>query len=248
MCFGFELKNGSWVEQNPSIFKHLKLHQRRMLFLAQYNWYVDASERVYLKNKNLSLQEAFFQSILTLLPKPLSPAIKPKEFIPKEAVLIHLFLNGDPKKVQEYAICLAYIPKTEMARRIYRVFAKDIPGIVFDARSLFLHFVYEKIANRNKDKIVYIKNDEILIESDGKVLLSVVPYLKEVNKDNPMGIKDEINRAWQRLKESRAQALYLVFPRNENFTRHIEVRNCEHQRARLKLVPYTISHSVKENR
>jgi len=246
MYVGFEYINNRWVERMPALFGYLKGYQRRALFLTQYNWCVEQDEKVLVKNCSLSLVDSFFKTILDMRPNPLSPHAKAKDFSPASAVLIHLFLNKDPKQVQRFASSLNFVPKCKMARRIYRLFAKEVPGMIFDARTLFLHFVYEKITKRNPDKKVYIQGDEILIECDGQRLLSVVPYLKQVDKDNPKCVQNEISKAWGRLADNGTKALYLVFPRNQNFTRHIEVRHNNEEKARVKLVPYIISHLAKE--
>ena len=248
MYVGFEYCNGEWVERMPSLFGYLKQYQRRALFLTQYNWCTDPSEKVLVKSCRRPLVEIFYKAITDMIPKPLSPHAKAKNFSPVSAVLIHLFLHKKPKDVQRHASSLTYVPQSLMAKRIYRLFAKEIPGMVFDGRQLFLHFVYEKIAKRNQDKDVYIRGDEILIECDGERLLSVVPCLKQIHKDNPKGAQNEISRAWSRLADNGTQAIYLVFPRNQNFTRHIEVRHSHEEKARVKLVPYIISHLAKECR
>ena len=246
MYVGFEYINGKWIERIPSLFGYLKRYQKRALFLTQYNWCTHHNERVSVKNCHNFLVDAFFKTILDMRPKPLAPQGRIKVFCPASAVLIHLFLNDSPENIQKFAISLAFLPKHLMARRIYRLFAKETPGMMFDAKFLFLHFVYEKIAKRNPEKNVYIDGDEILIEHNGERLLSVVPTLKQVHKDNPNCVQNEISKAWGRLADNGTKALYLVFPRNQNFTRHIEVRHSHEEKARVKLVPYIISHLAKE--
>jgi len=248
MYVGFEYINGRWIERMPSLFGHLKRYQRRALFLTQYYWCAGQDEKVLVKNCTRPLVHSFFKTILDMRPKPLTPHAKARDFSPLSAVLIYLFINKSPQQVQRFASSLTSIPKDLMAKRIYRLFAKETPGMMFDARQLFLHFVYEKIAKRNPDKLVYIQGDEIIIECDGERLLSVVPCLKPVHKDNPKCVQNEISKAWGRLADNGTKALYLVFPRNQNFTRHIEVRHKDEQKARVKLVPYIISHLAKEER
>jgi len=246
MLVGFEFQNGEWIERTPPMFRHLPRPQRRMLFLTQYNLCAEPDERVLLKGCHQPLAEHFFDAIRQSIPKPLSPVSSRLVFCPRSSALIHAFLSGDMHATHAIACNMATLPSFEPAKRIYRLFAKENPGMMFDASGLFLQFVYEKICKRNPDKNVYIECDEIIIEEAGERVLSVVPCVKRVDKNNPKGVEEEISRAWKRLAQNGTRAVYLVFPRNALFTRHIQVRQPHEQCARVKLVPYVISHSVKE--
>lgn len=246
MLVGFEYINGEWVERTPPMFRHLVRTKRRTLFLTQYNLCAPVTERVAAKGCHQPLVQTFFDTIVKDLPKPLSPLSSCHVFCPRSAALIYAFLHKDVRATQALACQMPKVPTHGMARRIYRLFAKENPGMVFDASGLFLQFVYEKICKRNPDKNVYIECDEIIIEEAGERVLSVVPCVKQVDKNNPKCVEAEITQAWKRLAHNGTRAVYLVFPRNQLFTRHIEVRQPYEQCARVKLVPYIISHSVKE--
>ncbi|MBE0495825.1 MAG: hypothetical protein IBX45_05405 [Campylobacterales bacterium] len=246
MLVGFEYQDGAWIERTPRMFRHLLRAQRRALFLTQYNWCAGEEERVMAKGCHQPLVKTFFDSIHQSFPKPLSPAASCQSFCPRSAALMHAFLRQDVHATHRLACSMLAAPSVLTAKRIYRLFAKENPGMVFDASGLFLQFVYEKICKRNPDKNVYIEYDEIIIEEAGERVLSVVPCVKRVDKNNPKCVEEEISRAWKRLAQNGTRAVYLVFPRNQLFTRHIEVRQPYEQCARVKLVPYIISHSVKE--
>ncbi|MFV0481542.1 MAG: hypothetical protein ACK5LP_06125 [Campylobacteraceae bacterium] len=245
MLFGFERVENEWREKTPALFKNLPRSERRRLFLSQYNFCVDSAERIKIKVniKQNTLFETFNKQILSRLKNQnrLSPHPKNILFDVYSAILIKLFTCKEYEKIKEIVDKNIITPKYSKAKLIHRIFAGERSGIVFDAKSLFGQFVFERIKIRNKNRKVSIKDDLIVIEDENrKCLLAVMLCFKEMTKDKIHLAKEEINQGWNYISKSDVPALYLVFPKNEFFKRHIEIKNPCFTNSSLKLVPYCI--------
>jgi hypothetical protein len=155
-------------------------------------------------------------------------------------VLIALFISGDFDRLKVAIKTNASLPKLPQAMLIFRIFSSENCGIMFDAKILFSEFVLEKIIRKNPDKAVYFKDDLIVIEKDGECLLNIMLCFKKFDKDKIYLAKDEIDEAWRKVAKENIKTLYIVFPKNSAFKRHIEVKNPCFADSLVKLVPYTI--------
>ena len=118
-------------------------------------------------------------------------------------------------------------------------------GVCFDADVMFSWFVYDKISRKHFDKKVYLEDGIIFAELDGKKLFGVLPSFKEISKDRFHLADYEISKAIKALDSGELDRMFVVFPRNEKFLKHIEVECNPYVCAgKLKLVPYTISPGI----
>ncbi|MDR0761619.1 MAG: hypothetical protein LBF13_01065 [Campylobacteraceae bacterium] len=243
MLFGFEKMDGKWIERVPALFHSFSRKEQREFFINQYNCCVGKNERIAFKGDLgcFSLFEIFQNEIFSRL--NVKNHLRPntlKLFDPYSAVLIALFLKKDFDKLRAVIKANALLPKLPQAMLIFRIFSSENYGIIFDAKALFSEFVLEKIARKNPDKAVYFKDDLIVIEKDGECLLSIMLCFKRFDKDKMYLMKDEIDEAWRKIAKSNIKFLYIVFPKNSAFKRHIEVKNPCFADSLVKLVPYTI--------
>jgi hypothetical protein len=243
MLFGFERINGKWIERIPALFQPFSPKEQRGFFINQYNHCVGENERIVFKNDfgRFTLFEIFQNNILSKLKtKNALCQNRLKVFDPYSAVLIELFIKGDFDKLHEVIKANASLPKLTCAAMIFRLFSSENCGIMFDAKTLFAEFVLRKIACKNPDKDVYFKDGLIVIEKNGECLLSVMLCFKKFDKDKIYLAKEEIDEAWRKVAKGNIKSLYIVFPKNSAFKRHIEVKNPCFADSLVKLVPYTI--------
>ncbi|MDR2342066.1 MAG: hypothetical protein LBD84_03360 [Campylobacteraceae bacterium] len=243
MLFGFEKINGKWTERVPALFHSFSRKEQREFFVNQYNCCVDKNEQIVFRCNfgNFTLFEIFQKEILSRVKvKNTLCKNKPKIFESYSALLIALFIKKDFDTLEAVVKKNAIPPKLPQARLIFRMFSSENCGIVFDAKTLFSEFVLEKIVRKNPDKAVYFKDDLIVIEKDGECLLSIMLCFKKFDKDRIYLVKDEINEAWKKVAKGNIKSLYIVFPKNSTFKRHIEVKNPCFADSLVKLVPYTI--------
>ncbi|MDR1976360.1 MAG: hypothetical protein LBQ18_05155 [Campylobacteraceae bacterium] len=243
MLFGFERIDGRWVERVPTLFQSFSPKEQREFFINQYNCCVGKDERVAFRKGfgSLTLFEIFKSKILSRLKvKNRLRKNELKTFDPYSAVLIALFIKGDYEELKRVIEANAFLPKISQAMLIFRIFSSANCGIVFDAKTLFSEFVLEKITRKNPDKEVYFKDGLIAVEKDGECLLNIMLCFKKFDKDKIYLVKDEIDEAWRKVAKGNIRSLYIVFPKNSAFKRHIEVKNPCFTNSLVKLVPYTI--------
>ncbi|MDR1460744.1 MAG: hypothetical protein LBI78_03795 [Campylobacteraceae bacterium] len=243
MLFGFEKINGKWVEKIPALFQQFSIKEQREFFINQYNCCVSKNERIFVKNNFcfFTLFEIFQNKILSgLEAKNRLCKSKLAIFDSYSALLIALFVKGDFEQLRTTIRANAFLPKLPQAMLIFRIFSSENCGIMFDAKMLFAEFVLEKIARKNPDKDVYFKDGLIVVEKNNECLLSVMLCFKRFDKDKIYLAKDEIDEAWRKVAKGNIKSLYIVFPKNNAFKRHIEVKNPCFADSLVKLVPYTI--------
>lgn len=240
MKFGFLSDIG---EITPSIFSKLNRVNKAKIFINLYNSCVEDElkiPQIYHKF-GLSLQNIFLKRVDELCKFKHQSFKKAVSFCVTSSVIIHAFKNGNLDEIP----VIAGTPKHPAAKLL--MLLKSQNGICFDANIMFSQFVYDKIRRKHLDKNVYFQDGIIFAEHNGRKIFGVLPSFKEISKDRFHLANYEIARAFKALEENGFDRMFVVFPRNTNFLRHIEVDTCCGSyggEARLKLVPYTISHNV----
>ena len=144
----------------------------------------------------------------------------------------------------------AFSTLNEISRRFDREdlsFLAKHPDFCFTISSyeLFSHHVYNRVKRKNPDTIITQKNACIVIEREGcDEALHLYPIWKTIEQHAKHEASAEINQAIDLLETLECKHIYLLFPRNENFRKHIPVRSPKLDALgieyTLKLVPYTI--------
>ncbi|MDO5045405.1 hypothetical protein [Campylobacter sp.] len=240
MKFGFSSDIG---EITPSIFSKLSRSSRAKIFINLYNACVENELRIPKKYAKFEegLEKIFLRRVDDLCKFSHQSFKKSSVFCPFSNVIIHAFRNGNLSDIP----VLNCIPKHSAAKLL--LLLKSQNGICFDANIMFSQFVYDKIRRKHFDKNVYFQDGIIFAEREGRKIFGVLPSFKEISKDRFHLANYEIARAFKALNENGFEKMFVVFPRNVNFSKHIEVEtSCgayAHE-GRLKLVPYTISRDV----
>ena len=126
-------------------------------------------------------------------------------------------------------------------------FIADNPNFCFTINSyeLFSHHVYNRVKRKNPDKVITQEKSRIVVEREEcDEALHLYPIWKTIFKSVEHEAYNEINQAIDLLETLECKHVYLLFPRNENFRKHIPVRSPKLDALgieyTLKLVPYTI--------
>lgn len=113
----------------------------------------------------------------------------------------------------------------------------------------FFDFVYGKIARDTKNRFIEKGEGYIDILPFNSEAIRVIPIWKDVNI-NKLDISDELTIATNLIKEGELNQVYLVYPKNEKFTKHIEIKSpvLEEFDYKIKLIPYSLNSLVKKGR
>ncbi len=230
MEFGYTAVDGEVLELTPSTLLYLSKQERRRVFVNFFNSCVDGELKIKSVKSYKNLHEIFTEHIEYLLKSDTS-SCKISDMIIKN----YTNKNYDFLK-QIYPI----MPVNKGAKLINMIYAKDEVGLCFDASMLFSNYIYDKISRLHGTKSVTVEDGLIILKRDGQELLGVIPSFKYVSKPQEMG--EEIDRAFKILQKRDIKKLFIAFPKNEEFTKHLAVKQYSNdEETRLTLVPYAVA-------
>lgn len=107
----------------------------------------------------------------------------------------------------------------------------------------FLNFVYGKISRNTKNRFVDITENSVDILLSNHPCIKVIPIFKDINKES-LSLDKEIKEATSIISNSQFKYVYFVYPKNENFDKHIEIKvsrledTCSDYM--IKIIPYSL--------
>ena len=234
--FGFDA-NGREIA--PEALRDYDAASRARAMLALYNFNVNADYRIPPANlKSASqLRAAFLNFIASELGRGarkicrFKPAVK---FCAADNAIIFAYLRDMPLPV------FAAKPAYKLARAIVSLRS----GVLLNAREAFSDFVFSKIALRNAGAEIELKNELIIVRKNG-FSLGVIANFRSMLVSNPMLYDNDIKKALELSCGANLDAVYLVYPKNENFNRHVEIKSeCFKGNFIMKLVPYKLTDKI----
>ncbi len=144
----------------------------------------------------------------------------------------------------------AYSTLNEISRRFDKddlALLSKHPDLCFTINSyeLFSHHVFNRVKRQNPDKEIRQEEKRIVIQSEESAeSLHLYPTWKTIEQRADLEACEEINQAIDLLASFECKHIYLLFPRSENFRKHVPIRSPKLDALAieytLKLVPYTI--------
>lgn len=124
-------------------------------------------------------------------------------------------------------------PKNKTAKFI-QFFAN---GFILKASDLFLDFVFWRLKNTHKNKIVEQNGDFIELKHDGKTIFSLLASFKFIDQNYENDLFYELF-AMSKKHQICKNDVFIVVPRHKGFNKFINLNLT--QNARSRLVPYSI--------
>ncbi|TEY04511.1 hypothetical protein [Campylobacter sp. US33a] len=238
MLFGFNFKQ----EFIPDVFKDLTRKDLNLTFLHQYNAFVDEKLVIpiaYAKNAR-NFRMIFEKRIQDILKFSFLKA-KHKSPLKKFCIFSHLWIKAYKYKDFSALKNAFFTPKMPVARMIQMLYQNE--ELIFNAREFFINYVYEKIAKQNPKRQLELKDNFLLIDGHFAVLI----YAKNCDINQKSNFALEVNQALKMIQNQEFSRFYIIFPKNKNFKRHIEIKHflSEKNKTMLKLVPYSITNKLK---
>lgn len=119
-----------------------------------------------------------------------------------------------------------------------------------DVNKSFTKLVYKRMLPLNSDKTIICHLDKIEVKDSGNKSLTIYPQWKQVSKNELFALDSEIKKASDTLSNI-CSCVYLVFPKNKDFTKHIQVLHTGLKMSEnIKIIPYSFSfctRSCKKN-
>lgn len=195
-----------------------------------------------------SLEKAFEYKIKSLLPSS-NIFINQKSLISKEfkfcknsTIIINNYLNNKIHNsllnMEKYSL--------KVAKLISNCYFENRLKIFIDKHILFHEFVLKKIKKLHSDKNVFDLGDSICIKSKEIYGIKIYTSWKNIIVDNP-DIKDELDSAIKSIKKKEFYQIYLAYPKNEKFKKHIPiyVDELKNENYQIKAIPYSLRSIIK---
>lgn len=238
------------MEILPEGFDHFNSQMKlRQLFLNLSNNtlknYCKFSKYEQKKLSKVSLKKAFEYKIQEMM--PISYIRKAEQhrsfnFCKNSTKIINAY------KESKSCIINTNSCKAKVAKLISLCFVNTQLQIVLDKNLLFHEFVLKKIRNLHKDKRVEDHGDSISIKGKGLSSLKIFTSWKDIETKKP-DIKKELENAITSIKKDGYMQVYLVYPKDHNFKRHIPifVDELKKDTYKIKAIPYSLRSTLRNN-
>lgn len=127
----------------------------------------------------------------------------------------------------------------------------SIYSSIGNEQTKFFNFVYDKISRDTKNRYVCKDENSIDIIPSNSSAVKVIPINKEIDLSS-LDIKDELEEAKSIILNGDIPQVYLVYPKNDNFTRHIQIKlkELEHmdEEYMIKVIPYSLKSILKSKK
>ena len=115
----------------------------------------------------------------------------------------------------------------------------------------FFDYVYYKIAQNTQNRFVEKNSDSIDIILDSHPCIKVIPICQNMDKDELI-IDKQMKQATTIIKSGEFKYVYFVYPKNDNFNKHIQIKIPEFENAcsdyMVKLIPYSLGRIQKKGK
>ena len=134
------------------------------------------------------------------------------------------------------------------AKLISHCFINNKMQLLIDKHLLFHEFVLQKLKNLHKDKEVLDLGNSISIKQKDVCALKIYTSWKNIQKKDP-NIENEVNHAINVIKEGEFNQVYLIYPKDNDFTRHIPVYvdELKYKTYQIKAIPYSLRSIIRKN-
>lgn len=230
-----------------------RVNQRKM-FLKLFNQELPCALKFkkedFYSCKNKNLFTIFLDKIFCLLEYDFNTSKANKKFIidTKKTNKVNNFLKTVNKKTNirltRCDLCLSKKDTNiDFAINLIEYICENELSIYLDGEKSFKKFVSDRIIKKNENKTINVNHDSIdIVNEEHSFVTKIFTFWEFINSKN-LDIDKHIQKAINCIKDSDFKQIYLVYPKNENFQKHISVRadeqigNSEYQ---IKLIPYSL--------
>ena len=260
---GFEFLDGRYKEYLPSSEQVYLKEQKRALFVSMFNFYMPKELRFSKKefNTKQTLLKNFTCKIKSLIPISFTNKYKMIKNFNVDIVSTNIINNFLSFSTMEKGRFLTKnfisnskvfnkTPNLLLAKWIELIFKNNQFQILFDLDDIFSNLVYERIKKVNRDKKVTCLQNGISIMGLNEDTTStfVIPSFSSFDI-NKMHLNEQIILAKEKLQEKKHNQIYFVYPKSDNFKKHIELKlpelSMSEDEYKVKLVPYSFSFCIK---
>lgn len=249
---GFDIKN----EFLPSFDKFQNEINQRMMFLKLFNQEVSCD----MKFSKEELKESKSKSLFDLFAKKICSNLLIDSYTQVPLVKIDveksIKINGFIKKLDKCSsqqISNFSIKNTlsetniDVAVKLINILEESNFSFYLDGEKIFRNFVSNKILNSGHDREVTVNNDSIDIVSQQHKFQTKIYTFWEFIDSKDLNVDEHIKKAVKCIETTDFKQVYLVYPKNENFNKHIQIKSndvtCSEYE--IKLIPYSMRSTLR---
>lgn len=240
----------------PSFDKFQTSINQRVMFLKFFNQEVSCD----LKFTKEEFQACKKETLFNIFAKKIFNNLifkKQKMYFFKIDVQMSLIINRFIKKANtevnkkfsKYALLNTnHIRNIKTAAKLVDIFEESGCSLYLDGNKIFKNFVSNKILRTNESKLVDIHNDSIDIKSKkNSYKTKIFTFWEFISSNDLKAVDEHIKKAVDCIKNSEYKQIYLVYPKNENFYKHIQVKtkDISSDEYEIKLIPYSIRSTLR---
>ncbi|MEA2098612.1 MAG: hypothetical protein U9P72_00610 [Campylobacterota bacterium] len=252
---GFAKFKNTTKEILPKTYKINEITCQRKMFCTMINQYLSKKSKFDLKKTTLfnsSLLQIFEDKIISFFQfyklKPEYPQKITRIYIEESLLFNQYFKQSKHPKMRyltrgikfnpDFKMLLGYShPSIDLIQLIFN--GKEIE-MMLDLNEVFARTVYNRI-KKEKDKKVTLDSPYIHITQHA-VKTRLFPKWKHINPKD-ISLNKDIKNGLTQLKEEDIDQCYLVYPKTDNFKKHISVK--DESSIELKMIPYSFTFTNK---
>lgn len=256
---GFAKFKNATKEILPKTYKVNEITCQRKMFCTMINQYLSQNTQFDVNNTRLfeqSLLDIFEDKILSFFQFYKFRPEKSQKIVhiyKEDSLLINQYFKQSQNKKMKYLTKSLYFnphfrilygythPSIDLIQLIFN--GKEIEMMI-DLNEIFTRTVFNRI-KKEENKVVTLDAPYIHILQHG-ITTRLRPRWKHINPKKLQQNYREIQDGFSQLKNDEIDQCYLVYPKTNEFVRHITLKDeCEQE---LKIIPYSFTFINKEKK
>ncbi len=126
-------------------------------------------------------------------------------------------------------------------------FKKNKLELLVQKDYLFHEFITKKLKKIHPDKTIINQGKSLCIIKNNEIVLKIYNSWKNIDKSK-LNIKNELDHALNEISDNYDKDIYLIYPKNKNFNKHIELKinAIKDKKNKIKLIPYSLRSVLRQ--
>lgn len=254
---GFIKINGKIKEILPHSYHIHSLSNRRKMFLSMLG-NILPEEVAFSTNRCTKISQDIYTllqaKVLSFLPLyRLRPEVAHpvRTILIEESGIINRFLALIDTPLGRYLSINGFKSASPLSTKTFRHPSAALAALMIrdekiemmlDLDELFTQTVFKRI--KPQEGSVVTRSETFIHINDGGQITRLHPRWKRMNSDSVSLRRNHIDAAFNELNREEIDAYYLVYPKMDDFTRHILIKNSSENP--VKIIPYSFTFCTKE--
>ena len=239
------------LEIFPSFDLFLCPCKQRKMFFSLYNLSVEKKLRLSKQElkacKDTKIFSYFKNKIIGLIPKSFTNKTKHFKLNIEQTNVINIFLKQEKLKLSYIKIQnFANPTNINLAFSFIKFLINNNFSYTLKGKKAFSSFIKNRIKSRNPEAFIESKKDNFSLYLEDKTPTKIYPFWKLIDSKK-LDISKDIQKAIKCIKKGEFMQVYLVYPKNKNFTQHINIlsKELEDFDYKIKIIPYSLRSILK---